>query len=59
MGRKELGNEDDRAEKADWRQSQTRLTRCSWRRWTWTSMISGCCTKLDYYSIRGIWWSRL
>jgi len=37
--RKELENEDDRAEKADWRQSQTLLTRCSWRRWIWTSMM--------------------
>jgi len=39
MGQKELGNEDDRTEKADWRQSQTRLTCCSRRRWMWTSMM--------------------
>ena len=38
-GRKELENEDDRAEKADWRQSQTLLTRCNWRRWMWTLMM--------------------
>jgi len=53
-GRKELENEDDRAEKADWRQSQTLLTCCSWHRWMWTSMIpsSQSLVKLSYYSIR-------
>jgi len=38
-GRKELENEDDRAEKADWQQSQTLLARCSWCCWMWTSMM--------------------
>ena len=40
-GQKELGNEDNRAEKlkADWRQSHTWLTCCSWHHWMWTSTM--------------------
>ena len=58
-GRKELENEDDRAEKADWRQSQTLLTRCSCRVDVDDAIItiSGHCTKLNY-SIQPTWGSR-
>ena len=38
-GQKELGNKDDRAEKADWWQSHTQLTRSSQHHWMWTSMM--------------------
>ena len=46
-------------EQVDWRQSQTLLTRCSWRVDVDDAIItiSGHCTKLDY-SIRPTWGSR-
>ena len=59
---RELRNEDDQVEKADWWQNQTRLTHCSRCHWTWmwTSTVPSWsvalhAARLYYYSIQIIW----
>ena len=59
---RELRNEDDQLEKADWWQNQTRLTHCSRCHWTWiwTSTVPSWsvtlhAARLYYYSIQIIW----